>query len=151
MLMQSFIRNGIVAFWAIWFAVVFAGNVCDGLKAATILPQQWPFASGNYAFMCGVTQPFHVPEALPVIMFAGVVAWEGIATVFFFRAAYLSWCKSNSARHATQSAFAIGLALRAAFAIADEVFIAYAVEATHMRLFTAQLVSLLYLALVSDD
>ena len=37
------------------------------------------------------------------------------------------------------AAFTAGLSLWLAFALADEVFVAYPVEGTHLRLFTAQL------------
>jgi hypothetical protein len=40
------------------------------------------------------------------------------------------------------------LGLWAAFLVADEVFIAYAVEATHLRLLTAQLATLLAVELL---
>jgi hypothetical protein len=46
-------------------------------------------------------------------------------------------------RLALYAAFLTGLSLWAAFILADEVFIAYAVEGTHWRLFTAQLATLL--------
>ena len=38
-----------------------------------------------------------------------------------------------------------------AFIVADEIFIAYPVEGTHLRLFTAQLATLLMLELVRDQ
>jgi hypothetical protein len=37
-----------------------------------------------------------------------------------------------------------------AFALADEVFVAYAVEGAHLRLFTAQLVTLLAVELLPE-
>jgi hypothetical protein len=53
-------------------------------------------------------------------------------------------------RRPATAAFVVALALWSAFAIADEVFIAYDVEATHLRLFVAQLVSLLAIYLLPD-
>jgi hypothetical protein len=47
-------------------------------------------------------------------------------------------------------ASAAGLSLWAAFVLADEVFIAYAVEAAHWRLFIAQLVTLLAVELLPE-
>ena len=38
-----------------------------------------------------------------------------------------------------------------AFLIADEIFIAYAVAATHLRLFSAQLLTLLAIELLPDE
>jgi hypothetical protein len=41
------------------------------------------------------------------------------------------------------TACGLSLALWAAFLVADEIFLAYDAEATHMRIFSAQLLSLL--------
>jgi hypothetical protein len=48
------------------------------------------------------------------------------------------------------AAFTVSLTLWAAFALADEAFIAYAVEGTHLRLFTAQLATLLAVELLPE-
>jgi hypothetical protein len=48
------------------------------------------------------------------------------------------------------AAFTAGLTLWAAFAIADEIFIKYDVEASHLRLFIAQLVMLLAIELLPE-
>jgi hypothetical protein len=45
----------------------------------------------------------------------------------------------------------VSLSLWAAFQVADVVFIAYGVEATHLRLFTAQLATLLVIELVPEE
>ena len=44
----------------------------------------------------------------------------------------------------------VGLALWATFALADEIFLAYTVEAVHLRLFGLQLVSVLALRLLPE-
>ena len=49
------------------------------------------------------------------------------------------------------TAFAVSLSLWAAFLLADEVFIAYAVAGTHWRLFTAQLATLLAIELLPEN
>lgn len=145
------IRHGIAAFWAMWFTVVFATNLCDGLKSLQMLPQYWMFASGNFAFMQSVTDRYGFPVQLTAVLFSGVVLWEALACATFWRAVLLSLKKSSDACHAIRWAFATGLALWAAFALADEIFITYAVEAAHIRLFIAQLVTLMFLELVHDN
>jgi hypothetical protein len=45
----------------------------------------------------------------------------------------------------------VSLGLWAAFLVADEVFIAYPVEATHLRLFIAQLVTLLAVEVLPEE
>jgi hypothetical protein len=51
---------------------------------------------------------------------------------------------------AVKPAFPVAPALRAAFIVVDEVLIAYAVAATHVRLFSAQLLSLLAMHLLDE-
>jgi hypothetical protein len=51
---------------------------------------------------------------------------------------------------AVSRAFLVSLALWAAFLLADEICLAYETEATHLRVFMAQLLSCLVLALLPD-
>jgi hypothetical protein len=138
-------KQGLLLFWAAWLGLVFATNLLDGLKAADLLPKGWAFASGNYRFVCETTARYGTPGWLNVVLFTGVVGWEGLAAVLFGPAGLR--LRAGGLRYA---AFAAGLSLWAAFALADEVFVAYAVEATHWRLFTAQLATLLAVELLPE-
>ncbi len=73
---------------------------------------------------------------MQAILFAGVVVWEGLGAVLLWRP--------------TDAAFVVTLALWGAFVLAEEIFLAYVVEATHLRLFIAQLVTLLVIHLLPD-
>ena len=148
---RAFIKRGIVAFWAMWFTIVFSTNLCDGAKAFSVLPSEWKFASGNYEFMLTVTSRYPLVKSMTPVLFAGVVLWELIATVLFWRAVLKHQANLPLARAAIHLAFAVGLALCAAFAIADEILICYDLEASHIRLFTSQLVSLMFLELVPNN
>jgi hypothetical protein len=138
------IRSGILLFWAAWFTVVTLTNGLDALKALGLLPAGWTLASGNYGLMLKVTGVHGTPTPVAALLFLGVILWEALATVLFWRA----WAARGSAIH---TAFTVGLALWAAFTLADEIFIAYPLEAVHLRLFGLQLVSLLALRLLPDD
>ena len=144
------IALGIVIFWATWLPIVLASNVCDGLRQIQVLPPQWTFVSGNYAFMKSVTSRRQCESATP-LLFVGVLAWESVAAGLFVRAAYLIFRQSTQSRDATRIAFAAAIALWAAFLLADEILIVYDVEATHFRLFIAQLLSLMYVDSPHDD
>ena len=56
----------------------------------------------------------------------------------------------RSGGNALYTAFLVSLALWAAFIVIDEIFLAYATEDTHLRVFTAQALSLLLLFLVPE-
>jgi hypothetical protein len=130
----------------VWLAVVFATTLCDGLKALGLLGEGWAFASGNYRLVGQATARYGTPGWLNGLLFVGVVCWEG-ATALLFCLAGLRWGRreGHGLRHA---AFATGLGLWAAFLLADEAFVAYALEGTHLRLFTAQLATLLAVELL---
>ena len=55
-----------------------------------------------------------------------------------------------TARRCTRTAFTVSLALWGVFLLADEIFIAYSIEGTHLRIFAAQLVTLLVMELVPE-
>jgi hypothetical protein len=144
------IKCGLICFWAIWFTVVFASNVCDALVQIGMLPANWPFASGNYAAIVKVTARYAVPSAVSGALFVGVILWEGIGTFLFWRAVFVGR-RAGSGRDAMYPAFGCGLALMTAFVITDEVCIVYGLEASHLRLFVAMLVSLLFIELVPEE
>lgn len=144
------IKSGLIVFWAIWLSVVLASNVCDALVQLGALPATWPFASGNYAAIVKVTSRYAVPSTVLSGLFLGVILWEGIGTVLFWRAAVVAR-RAGTGRDAVYAAFGCGLALMAAFVITDEVCIVYDLEASHLRLFMAMLVSVLFIELVPDE
>lgn len=144
------LKQGLVFFWAIWFTVVFATNLFDLLKQFAVLPENWAFASGNYDFMLATTARYTLPDALVLLLFVGVVVWEGLAALLLWRAWLVVRSAGDAALPVVTTAFAVCLALWAAFMLADELLLAFDVEATHMRIFTAQTATLLALHLLPN-
>jgi hypothetical protein len=141
-----FLKRALLAFWAVWFTVVLLTNVFDAGKALGVLGDGWTFASGNYRFLTETTARYGPPAWVNGVLFAGVIAWEGVATLLFWWA-----CCNVRSRRAVYAAFTVGVLLWGAFLIADEVCITYPVAGTHLRLFIAQLVTLLAIELLPDD
>lgn len=137
------LKSGVLLFWGAWFTVVFLTNAFDALKAGRALPAGWSFASGNWDLMLKVTAVHATPVAVVGLLFLGVIAWEALAAVLFWRA----WAAGGRGGIA---AFTTSLALWATFALADEVFVAYNLASVHMRLFGLQLLSVLALRLLPD-
>jgi hypothetical protein len=142
------LKRLLLLFWGIWFTVVFATNLCDAAKAAGILSESWSFASGNYAAVCQTTAKYSPPAWFNSVLFACVLVWEAAAATAFWWGALAHRGQQTRALYA---AFMIGLGLWAAFLLADEIFIAYGMAATHIRLFVAQLVTLLVIELVGAE
>lgn len=143
------LKRGLLFFWALWLTVVFLTNLFDALKQVGVLGEGWSLASGNYGFMQATTAVHALPSGLVTLLFVAVVVWEALAAGLFWRA-FVGYRAGRAALPAVNSAFALSLALWAAFMLADELFMAYDVEATHMRIFAAQLVTLLALHLLPD-
>jgi hypothetical protein len=146
----KFLKRTLLAFWAAWLSVVLTGNVLDGLKASGLLAESWPFASGNYRFLVETTARYGTPAWLSGALFVGVVAWEGTAAALLWLAWWSFRGSSAGGKTRLYAAFTTVLSLWLAFAVADEVFITYAVEGTHLRLFTAQLATLLAVELLPE-
>jgi hypothetical protein len=141
----ALLKRGLLLFWVAWLSLVFATNVLDAARAIGLLPESWLFASGNYAFLCQTTARYNTPSWLNGMLFAGVICWQGLAVVLFL----LAWWEYRG--RMLYPAFGVGLSLWAAFILADEVFIAYTVEATHWHLFIAQLATLLAVELLPEN
>lgn len=146
------LKQGLVLFWAFWLSLVLLTNLFDGLKALGIVAEQWTFASGNYAFVVAVTAIFGTPSWINSLLFVGVILWQAVAAACLWQAWWSVRGKRRAALHTLDTAFAVNLALWAAFMLADEFFIAYesGVEATHMRIFAAQLITLLAVHLLPE-
>jgi hypothetical protein len=87
------------------------------------------------------TSKFGVPAWANQILLAGVIAWEGVAAVLFWRAA------RRGDPRALGPPFAVGIGLWAVFVLLDELLLIFetGAEATHLRLLIAQLLTLVVL------
>ncbi len=132
--------------WAGWISVVWTTNVLDLLRHLGVLPSSWGFASGNLAWIISTTQIYAAPEWMNILMFVGVIVWEGLMVIQFWRAVIAGDTGSRQA-HA-RFGFILGVGLFGAFTIADEIFLAYETEATHFRIFIALLVSVVAVSLL---
>jgi len=139
----------LLLFWAIWLSAVFLGNLADTGKELGVLDESWAFASGNWQFIRDTTARYGTPDLVNGVLFAGVILWEGIAVVLFWRA-YCALRGRGTGRTVLYAAFTTSLLLWGAFLVADEIFIAYALEGVHLRLFSAQLVTLLAIELLPE-
>jgi hypothetical protein len=148
--MAVLLKRTLLLFWAAWLTIVFTTNLLDGAKAVRLLGEDWTFASGNYRFLVETTARYGTPAWLNGLLFSGVIVWEGAAAVLF----WLAWWRfagRGRGTRAVYAAFTTSLTLWAAFLLADEVFLAYAVEGTHLRLFATHLATLLAIELLPED
>ncbi len=145
----STLKRGLLFFWAAWLTIIFLTNLFDLLKQLGILDTGWAFASGNFGFMQATTALYATPDAIVTLLFIGVIVWEGLAAGLLWRA-FVGFRAGSGALARVNTAFAFSLALWAAFMLADELLMAYDVEATHMRILTSQIVTLLAIHLLPD-
>src|SRR5215472_9109159 len=122
------LKRLLLFFWAVWLSVVFLTNLADAGKGLALLDESWAFASGNWKLIQETTARYQTPAAVNIILFAGVLFWEGVAAVLFWRAGW-SFRGKHSGRKIWYSAFTTSLLLWGAFLVADEVCIAYPLAA----------------------
>jgi hypothetical protein len=144
------LKRLLLLFWATWLTVVFLTNLADAAKGLGLLGESWTFASGNWKLIQETTARYRTPAAVNAVLFAGVILWEAVAALLFWRASW-SLRDRNAARPAVYRAFTTSLLLWGAFLVADEVFVAYSLESTHLRLLVAQLVTLLSIDLLPEE
>jgi hypothetical protein len=146
------LKRGLVFAWSVWFTLVLASNVFDALKAAQFVGPSWPFASGNSGLIAAVTSRFGIPPRVNRVLFAAIITWQLIVSALFWRAAASYPGKARDDVRPANTAFTASLALWLPLVVADEFFVAYesGVEASHLRLFVAQLASLLSIHLLPD-
>jgi hypothetical protein len=145
-----FLKRVLLFFWAVWLSVVFLSNLADALKGLGLLGEAWAFASGNLKSIGEATARYGTPDPVNALLFAGVILWEGAATLLFWWAAW-TFRGKHLGRKVLYLAFTTSLFLWGAFLIADEVCVSYPVESTHLRLFIAHLVTLLAIDLLPED
>jgi hypothetical protein len=144
------LKRGLLAFWALWHALVCFTNLVDILNYLALLDPKWRCASGNWKFLQETTARYQCSLTTNTVLFAGVIAWQGLAAFLFAYAAVSLRAKKGNAARLAYPPFTVSLGLWAAFMIADEVFLAFPVEWTHRGIFTSLLGSLLVIALVPD-
>jgi hypothetical protein len=134
---------GLLGFWALYFTIVALSNLTDLLRGLQVLPANWRWVSGNLAFIAASTGKFGIPAWVNPLLLAGVVAWETLAAVLFWRAAW-----EPSGRR-LGPAFAVSLSLWGVFILLDEILLIFetGAEATHLRLLIATLLTLVVVRL----
>ena len=146
----AFLLRLLLLFWALFFTLVLASNLTDGLQQIGWLPAEFAFVSGNYGMMEQVTAIYNTPGWILVILFLGVLLWEGLAVWLLWRAFWLF----PGDRPAVQAAFTVAILLTAAFILMDELFLVFRIadlEKAHQLLFISLLGSLFFVRAVAAD
>jgi hypothetical protein len=142
------LKLALLFFWAAWFCIVFATNAASALKGSGRLAPSWKFASKNYEMVCKAVSIYSAPAWVPRLLFLGVLAWQLVAALLFWCALAVSGGAGVIDLALVNAACGAGILLWAAFMLADEITIRYAMEQPHELLFIAQLASLAVMHLV---
>ena len=145
------IKRGVIFFWAAWLSVVVATNIFNALKVLGVLPASFVFSSGNWEWIQQTMNPLGIPTAIQAVAFAGVIVWEALAAILYWRAFATYRGRPLVKEPALIAASAVNLALWAAFQVLDEVVLAFQPESVHRVLFANQLITLAVLYLLPAD
>lgn len=144
------LSRGLLLFWGSWLSVVFASNLCDGLRQAGVLPASWHFASGNLSLMSQVVGIYAGARPLAPVLFGLVVLVELAAALLFWRAFMDREAVMRRGHPKLLQAFGVAIGLFGGFLVADEAFIVYAkragLESTHWLVLCALLLSLMVIS-----
>jgi hypothetical protein len=145
MLTISVLKQGILLLWAIWLLMVTVMNVIEALKATKLLPE-FIKASSNWSLMLRVTAVYKTPVWINAVLFAGVIVWEAVVTLYLWAAFF-----TGNLDTAT-TALILCVALWGAFILVNQFFLVFntepAIATVHRDLFVAFLVSLMAIRLL---
>jgi hypothetical protein len=139
----AFIQIALLAFWALWFTILWIMNILDALKVMGVLPEEWKAASGNYKIIAKHTGEYHAPEWLNQALYVGVLIWQAIIVAGLWAAFSGSVAENTLLYGRINFAYGSALFLFAVFLLADEVLKIYDTAEQHTIIFIALLVSLL--------
>ena len=145
------LKRCLLGFWAVWFAIVACTNLVDALNAWGVLDPKWKLASKNWGALQEATARYDLSWRWTMGLFLCVIVWEGLAAFLYAGACVLYRGGEPNAGRVAYPAFFVGLMLWAGFMIADEICLTYTLEATHMRLFIAQLATVLVVYLLPEE
>ena len=63
------LKLGLIAYWGIWFTIIFLTNAFAALRALRVVPQKWKFASQNFELVAQATSRYQSPRWLAGILF----------------------------------------------------------------------------------
>ncbi|MBV9576541.1 MAG: hypothetical protein JO149_07945 [Gammaproteobacteria bacterium] len=142
----TYLKQGILLFWGMWFLIAFFTNVTDFLISTHIVTPI-AFRSGNYHALEKVLSIYHTPTYFLNLLFSMDILVQGSSAILFLIAGF-SFVNKEIPWKIINTAFFISMALWAAFLVMEEIFIAYSFEGTHIGLFEFELISLLTLHLL---
>jgi hypothetical protein len=141
----STLQSGLVLFWAIWLSIVTLTNIFDALKQLGLLPDDFTMAAYNFDLLVATIGAHGVSAWIGAILFAGALTWEFLGSALLWRAWNAMRRGAPGTAIEVTQAFAVNLALWAAFLIATELTVNYATAGTHKTILIAQLATLLVL------
>lgn len=142
------LKLAMLAFWSAWFALVFCGNLCAGLKALRLLPAGWRYASSNFHVISQAIARYHLPHPLAIFLFYGVVVWQLLAASFFLVALLASVHGLLLDINAINAAFIVAIVHWMALLLADELFEQHEKAKSHALSLMLQLATLLCIHLL---
>ena len=140
----------IVLFWALWWLIAFLTDFFGALKETGLYAPYW-LSHTNYPALVAATAPYHPPGWLAPLLFAGIIAWSFLATVFYIIAAATPYHMRDTWRRRVDNAFIVSLGLWLAFFIADQIVFKFALEQNHMVQGAFQLLTWLALYVLPDE
>ncbi len=145
-----YLKMGLLLFWTLWFTLAFFSNLFDLLQTYHIFTSI-SFHSGNWKALASVISIYHMsPLVLSILFYCDLFA-EVIILFLLVKSIFYFYRHNNNYWKYVNLAFIFSIGLWCVFIIMEEIFIAYAFEATHIRLCIFEILSLFVFHLLSSE
>lgn len=119
--------------WTLWITVVLITNIVDFFSGG-----------GNFALIKKTTAIYHVSDFFNQLLHNGVILWQVIIVCLFWYVCVNLVKYGEKKDIGLRLAYGVSLSFWLALMIANEVFRSYALEAAPVRIFIAQMATLIF-------
>ncbi|GGI91705.1 hypothetical protein [Legionella impletisoli] len=125
------LKKIIIIFWAFWWLIAALTDIAGFLSHIDWLTEAWA-PDLNYPFLVNSLKMYSVPNWLPPILYAGIIAWSSLIAFLFLQTS-MSLFKSKEIWHKkADRAFLLSMTFWFVFFLADQLIMNYDLEQNHM-------------------
>ena len=140
----------LIFFWFLWWLIAFLTDFTGAMYQLGWIADSW-IPHSNYPYLVKTLSIYDPPTPLPPFLFAGIICWSFLSTVFFGLAAMTSMSSRERWLSRVNQAFIVSLSLWLAFFIADQIVMQFDLEQNHMVQAGFQLLTFISIHTLPDD
>ena len=143
-------KKVLIYFWMLWWLIAFLTDFAGAMVQLGLVSGGW-LPHSNYPYLVKSLAIYHPPAPLPPFLFAGIICWSFLSTVFFVAAAFTPMSPRQHWLARVNTAYIVSLGLWLAFFIADQIVMKFSLEQNHMVQAGFQLLTFLAIHILPDE